>query len=138
MLTSAHVERITAGASGRADGVVLRGGARVRARRAVVSNASAWDTARLGAGLGRGVGKGVLTAAGSGSGRPKAPPVPPPKRPALFPYHPLPQTHGSARLGRWRGGRRGRGAAGARRGGDGALRGGDAGLPLLHAPPRWV
>ncbi|GBF96586.1 carotene isomerase [Raphidocelis subcapitata] len=47
VLTNAHVERITTDPSGRADGVALRGGARVRARRAVVSNASAWDTARL-------------------------------------------------------------------------------------------
>ncbi len=43
MLLNAHVEEIEL-EGGRAAGVRLRGGARVAARRAVVSNASLWDT----------------------------------------------------------------------------------------------
>ena len=43
MLLNAHVEGIEL-EGGRATGVRLRGGARIRARRAVVSNASMWDT----------------------------------------------------------------------------------------------
>ena len=43
MLLNAHVEGIEL-EGGRAAGVRLRGGARIRARRAVVSNASMWDT----------------------------------------------------------------------------------------------
>jgi hypothetical protein len=44
ILTGAHVERILTDTSGRASGVALRGGGTVTARRAVVTNASAWDT----------------------------------------------------------------------------------------------
>ena len=43
VLLNAHVEGIEL-EGGRAAGVRLRGGARIRARRAVVSNASMWDT----------------------------------------------------------------------------------------------
>ena len=43
ILLNAHVEGIEM-ERGRATGVRLRGGARIRARRAVVSNASMWDT----------------------------------------------------------------------------------------------
>jgi len=43
VLLNAHVEEIEL-EGGRAAGVRLRGGARVAARRAVVSNASLWDT----------------------------------------------------------------------------------------------
>ncbi|MGD1850699.1 MAG: phytoene desaturase family protein, partial [Cyanophyceae cyanobacterium] len=43
---NAHVEEVWV-ESGRAVGVVLRGGQRVRATQAVVSNASVWDTLRL-------------------------------------------------------------------------------------------
>jgi phytoene dehydrogenase-like protein len=42
----AHVDSITV-ANGRAAGVSLRGGRRVTASKAVVSNASIWDTLRL-------------------------------------------------------------------------------------------
>lgn len=46
--TNAHVAAITAdAASGRASGVRLKSGEHIRARRAVVSNASAWQTAEL-------------------------------------------------------------------------------------------
>jgi phytoene dehydrogenase-like protein len=47
LMLGAHVERVTLDARGRADGVALRGGGRVRARRAVVTNASVWDSAAL-------------------------------------------------------------------------------------------
>lgn len=43
----AHVEEILLGADGVAKGLALRGGRRILAREAVVSNASAWDTAKL-------------------------------------------------------------------------------------------
>jgi len=46
-MLSSHVEQIQLDGSGRATGVQLRGGAVVRARKAVVSNASVWDTAKL-------------------------------------------------------------------------------------------
>jgi phytoene dehydrogenase-like protein len=42
----AHVDSITV-ADGRAAGVALKGGRRVTASKAVVSNASIWDTLRL-------------------------------------------------------------------------------------------
>lgn len=42
-MTSSHVERIIM-EGGRAVGVELRGGAIIRASKAVVSNASVWDT----------------------------------------------------------------------------------------------
>lgn len=41
------MERVTLDSSGRATGVQLRGGGTVRATKAVVSNASVWDTVRL-------------------------------------------------------------------------------------------
>ncbi|KAI8463200.1 MAG: hypothetical protein J3K34DRAFT_527188 [Monoraphidium minutum] len=47
LMTNAHVERITTDASGRADGVLLRGGGRVAATKAVVTNATAWDSLKL-------------------------------------------------------------------------------------------
>jgi len=47
LLLNARVERITVDSSGRADGVELRGGRRIRARKAVVSGASIWDTLPL-------------------------------------------------------------------------------------------
>lgn len=46
-MLSSHVERVTTDASGRADGVLLRGGGRVKARKAVVTNASVWDSIKL-------------------------------------------------------------------------------------------
>mmetsp|Transcript_15828 Transcript_15828/g.51856 ORF Transcript_15828/g.51856 Transcript_15828/m.51856 type:complete len:564 (+) Transcript_15828:3-1694(+) len=46
LLTSAHVEEILV-SDGRATGVSLRGGARIGARTAVVSNATLWDTVPL-------------------------------------------------------------------------------------------
>lgn len=45
-MLSSHVERVVA-ENGRASGVALRGGGTVRARKAVVSNASVWDTIKL-------------------------------------------------------------------------------------------
>ena len=45
--TGAHVERILIGGSGRAEGVALRGGERVHARRAIVSNAHVCSTLAL-------------------------------------------------------------------------------------------
>lgn len=47
VLLNAHVERVTLDSRGRADGVSLRGGGRVAARQAVVTNASAWDSWKL-------------------------------------------------------------------------------------------
>lgn len=47
LLLNSHVERVTLDGAGRATGVQLRGGGAVRARKAVVSNASVYDTARL-------------------------------------------------------------------------------------------
>ncbi|KIY99785.1 Carotenoid isomerase 1 [Monoraphidium neglectum] len=47
LLLSSHVEQITLDTSGRADGVLLRGGGRVRASKAVVTNASVWDSLKL-------------------------------------------------------------------------------------------
>jgi len=44
---NSHVESITLDSSGRATGVVLRDGGTIKARKAVVSNASVWDTVRL-------------------------------------------------------------------------------------------
>jgi hypothetical protein len=41
------VESITLDSSGKATGVQLRGGGTIKARKAVVSNASVWDTVRL-------------------------------------------------------------------------------------------
>ena len=46
MLLNAHVEEVLV-EGGRATGVRLRGGSTIRARKAVVSNASLWDTQRL-------------------------------------------------------------------------------------------
>jgi phytoene dehydrogenase-like protein len=47
LLLGAHVERILLDSRGRARGVALRGGGRITARKAVVSNASLWDTQGL-------------------------------------------------------------------------------------------
>ena len=47
MLLSTHVEQVTLDARGRAAGVTLRGGGAIRASKAVVSNASLWDTQAL-------------------------------------------------------------------------------------------
>ncbi|CEM06751.1 unnamed protein product [Vitrella brassicaformis CCMP3155] len=47
VLVNAHVEAITLDERGGAKGVRLRGGQTVRARRAVVSNASMWNTLKL-------------------------------------------------------------------------------------------
>ena len=47
VLVNAHVEAITLDERGGATGVRLRGGQTVRARRAVVSNASMWNTLKL-------------------------------------------------------------------------------------------
>ncbi|GFR48781.1 hypothetical protein Agub_g10729, partial [Astrephomene gubernaculifera] len=47
LLLSSHVERVLLDARGRATGVALRGGGTVKARKAVVSNASSWDTLKL-------------------------------------------------------------------------------------------
>lgn len=44
---NSHVESITLDSSGRATGVQLRGGGTIKARKAVVSNASVWDTVKL-------------------------------------------------------------------------------------------
>jgi hypothetical protein len=41
------VERILLDSNGRASGIALRGGGSIKARKAVVSNASVWDTVRL-------------------------------------------------------------------------------------------
>ena len=46
ILLNSHVESVLM-EDGRAAGVVLRGGGTVRATRAVVSNASVWDTLKL-------------------------------------------------------------------------------------------
>ena len=46
MLLNSHVERVLV-EGGRAVGVVLRGGGTIRATKAVVSNASVWDTIKL-------------------------------------------------------------------------------------------
>lgn len=47
LLLRAPVESILQGPRGAAAGVVLRGGGVVRARKAVISNASTWDTLKL-------------------------------------------------------------------------------------------
>jgi hypothetical protein len=47
LLLNSHVDRILLDSSGRATGVALRGGGSIKARKAVVSNASVWDTVRL-------------------------------------------------------------------------------------------
>ncbi|KAF6265696.1 hypothetical protein COO60DRAFT_868698 [Scenedesmus sp. NREL 46B-D3] len=47
LLLNSHVERILLDSNGRATGVALRGGGSIKARKAVVSNASVWDTVRL-------------------------------------------------------------------------------------------
>lgn len=47
LLLNSHVERIQLDSSGRATGVALRGNGSIKARKAVVSNASVWDTVRL-------------------------------------------------------------------------------------------
>lgn len=44
---NSHVESITLDSSGKATGVQLRGGGTIKARKAVVSNASVWDTVKL-------------------------------------------------------------------------------------------
>lgn len=44
---NSHVESIILDSSGRATGVQLRGGGNIKARKAVVSNASVWDTVKL-------------------------------------------------------------------------------------------
>lgn len=41
------MESITLDSSGKATGVQLRGGGTIKARKAVVSNASVWDTVKL-------------------------------------------------------------------------------------------
>ncbi len=46
VVTNSHVQEITI-ENGKASGVKLRGGKRVKAKRAVISNASIWDTIRL-------------------------------------------------------------------------------------------
>lgn len=47
LLLNAHVEQVLLDGRGNACGVALRGGGSIRARKAVVSNASLWDTQRL-------------------------------------------------------------------------------------------
>ncbi|WIA14506.1 hypothetical protein OEZ85_003026 [Tetradesmus obliquus] len=47
LLLNSHVERIQLDSSGRATGVALRGNGSIKARKAVVSNASVWNTVRL-------------------------------------------------------------------------------------------
>eukprot|EP00775_Hariotina_reticulata_P008994 gene8994-9167_t len=47
LMLSSHVEQIVMDGSGKASGVRLRGGSLVKARQAVVSNASVWDTVKL-------------------------------------------------------------------------------------------
>lgn len=46
-MLNSHVEQIMLDSNGRATGVRLRGGGTVKARKAVVSNASVWDTVKL-------------------------------------------------------------------------------------------
>ena len=46
VLLNSHVERVLV-EDGRAVGVMLRGGGTIRATKAVVSNASVWDTMKL-------------------------------------------------------------------------------------------
>eukprot|EP00879_Flechtneria_rotunda_P022429 GHRR01023679.1.p1 GENE.GHRR01023679.1~~GHRR01023679.1.p1 ORF type:complete len:493 (+),score=98.32 GHRR01023679.1:402-1880(+) len=47
LLLNSHVEQITLDSSGKATGVRLCGGGFIKARKAVVSNASVWDTVKL-------------------------------------------------------------------------------------------
>lgn len=47
LLLDCHVQQVLQGAGGRAAGVRLRSGGAIAARKAVVSNASTWDTRRL-------------------------------------------------------------------------------------------
>jgi phytoene dehydrogenase-like protein len=47
LLLNCHVQQLIQGPGGKAAGVQLRDGSVVRARRAVVSNASTWDTQKL-------------------------------------------------------------------------------------------
>lgn len=47
LMLNSHVERVLLDGRGRATGVALRGGGTITARKAVVSNASVWDTTRL-------------------------------------------------------------------------------------------
>ena len=44
---SSHVQQVQLDSSGRATGVMLRGGATIKARKGVISNASVWDTLKL-------------------------------------------------------------------------------------------
>jgi phytoene dehydrogenase-like protein len=47
LLLNCHVQQILQGPEGQAAGVVLKDGSVIRARNAVVSNASTWDTLKL-------------------------------------------------------------------------------------------
>ncbi|EFJ39448.1 hypothetical protein VOLCADRAFT_84931 [Volvox carteri f. nagariensis] len=47
LMLSSHVERVNLDSKGAASSVSLRGGGTIKARKAVISNASAWDTLKL-------------------------------------------------------------------------------------------